>query len=463
MIAVGLSSNMKWRMTMYNSLRRRGGSNRPADARARRVPADFHEGSCREFLRRHERESAEAAHRTARGRTEFARGLFRRAADPRNLRCAVDYLAAEGGSAPGPNGLTLDDLDGTERWELARALGAAIRAGRYRPGAHREVAIPKGPGRGMRTLRIRNVEDRVVVRAIVQVVQPFLDPTFAATSFGFRPGRGREHALAFAETAAEATGAWVWVLDDIQDAFEHVPLGRLLDVARKRLVAEDIVELIRVVTANGTTRGLRQGSSLSPLLLNLYLDHLLDRPWANRQPASPLIRVADDLLVLGRDRSDGEISHAHLRAQLRPAGMELKATPETAVRDLPRGETGDWLGFRLDMGPGGLEVRPTEKGWWKLDEYLGLAHTKPAAPLRALEIIGGWTEQLGPCRPYLDIAGFHARIASVAHGHAFDEIPDRQAVEDRLLRGYRRWVSLRRHARRRTAREELAAPPARVR
>jgi RNA-directed DNA polymerase len=246
---------------MYNSPRRRGGSKRPADARARRVPADFHEGSRGDFLRRHERESADAAQLTGRQRTEFARCLFKRAADTRNLRCAIDYLAAEGGSSPGPNGLKLEELDGSERWELARALREEIRAGRYRPGPHREVRIPKGPGRGMRTLQIRNVEDRVVERAIVQVVQPFLDPTFAPASFGYRPGRGREHALAHAEAMACATGAWVWVLEDVKDAFDHVPQGRLLDIVRKRLVADDIVELIRVVTDNGATAGIRRGAA----------------------------------------------------------------------------------------------------------------------------------------------------------------------------------------------------------
>ena len=96
---------------MYNSPGRREGSTRPADVRARRVPADLHEGSYRDFLRRHQRESADAARRAGRQRTEFAAGLFRRAADPRNLRCAMDYLALEGGGAPGPDGLTLDELD----------------------------------------------------------------------------------------------------------------------------------------------------------------------------------------------------------------------------------------------------------------------------------------------------------------------------------------------------------------
>jgi hypothetical protein len=237
------------------------------------VPADFHEGSVRDHLRRHERESADAARATARRRTEFATCLFRRAVDSRSLRRALAYLAAEGGSAPGPNGLTLDELDHLERWELARALAESIRTGRYRPGPHREVQISKGLGRGKRTIKVRNVEDRVVERAIVQVVQPFMAPKFAPASFGYRPGRGREHALAYAEAMAVATGSWAWVLDDVQDAFDNVPQGRLLDIVRMRLLAADIVELVRVVVGGKGSKGIRQGSSLSPFLLNLYLDH----------------------------------------------------------------------------------------------------------------------------------------------------------------------------------------------
>jgi hypothetical protein len=233
-------------------------------------------------------------------------------------------------------------------------------------------------------------------------------------------------------------------------------------VVRKRLVADDIVELVRAVIDDGATRGIPQGSSLSPLLLNLYLDHTLDHPWVKRQPATPLVRVADDLLVLARDGAQAQVAHENLRAQLLAAGMDLKATPGSAVRDLDQGETGDWLGFRLRKGPGGLEARPTDRCWAQLDEALGLAHTKPAAPARALDVVGSWTEQLGPCRPHLDLAGLYTRIATVAHRHAFDESPSRRALEDRLLWGYRRWESLRRRARRTPTDRKTAAPPARV-
>ena len=87
---------------MYSSLRRRGGVNRPAESRARRVPAESHVGSCREFLRRHGAESAEAARGDKDARAQLFARLLPRAADPRNLRCAIDHLAREGARRRGP-------------------------------------------------------------------------------------------------------------------------------------------------------------------------------------------------------------------------------------------------------------------------------------------------------------------------------------------------------------------------
>ena len=200
---------------MYNSPRRRGGYKRLADVHARQVPAEAHKGSYRDFLRRHERESVIAARGTRRQRADFAGCLHRRTADPRNLRCAIDYLASEGGAAPGPNGLTFEDLDTQERWELANVLGKALSSGTYRPGPDREVEIPKSSGKGTRTLKLQDIQDRVVQRAIVQTIQPFIDPGFAVTSFGYRPRLGTEHALAMAEFLAYSKNLWIWVADDI--------------------------------------------------------------------------------------------------------------------------------------------------------------------------------------------------------------------------------------------------------
>jgi hypothetical protein len=410
----------------YNGLRWRGGPKQPAGARARQVPADAHEGTSLDFLRRHERETVEANRGSRAERNAFAQDLLPRVADSRTLRLAIDHLASEGGSAPGPNGLRLDELDGTARWELARLLGTAIRTGNYRPGPVRTVQIAKGSGRGFRTLSIANAEDRVVERALLLIVQPVLDPRFAPTSFGYRPKRGREDALAMAEALARASGLWAWVAEDIRDAFDHVPLGRLLDVVRRQLPAADIQALIATVIENPTGRGLRQGGNLSPLLLNLYLDHVLDRPWIKRYGATPLLRVADDLLVLAPDPGQARQARQALEERLRPAGLPLKGTPQTTIHDLASGERGIWLGFTLSVEDQRLVVRLAERSWERLAEHLALAHTKPQSPIRAYETIVGWVGQLGPCALERDFDEVYARIDDLARTYDFEEVPTRE-------------------------------------
>ncbi len=428
---------------MYTSPRRRGGSNELADARARQVPAEAHRGSYREFLRRHERESAKAVGWTRRERAKFDASLLSRTADSRNLRRAIDYLASEAGTAPGPNGLTFKQLDHSQRWELARGLGSAISRGTYRPGPDRKAQSPKSSGNGTRTLRIQDIEDRVVQRAIVQIVQPLLDPQFLPTSFGFRPKLGREQALAAAEHLATTGSRWTWVTDDIRDAFDHVPHGRLLQIVLNRLQAADLTEFIGVVISNQERQGLRQGGAISPLLVNLYLDHLLDRTWDERMPGVPLLRYADDLLVLAEGQEEARTAHDHLRRTLRSAGMTLKGDPSTAIHHLRTGKPVEWIGIAMCKGPSGLEYRPTGRTWNSLKVSLKACHKKPLAPIRAIETIEGWIGQLGPCRPHLDTHGTHARIADLAAEFSFEEIPDAERTTAILDDAHDRWTSIR--------------------
>lgn len=428
---------------MYEDPGRWRGNKRSTDARARQLPAEFHEGTRWDFLRRHECESAVAARGTRQERAEFAACLLRRTADPRNVMLAIDFLRTKGGSAPGPNDLRLDDLGSGERWDMARALGGAILAGTYCPGPHREVHIPKGPGRGYRTLRIQDVEDRVVQRAIVQIVQPLIDPTFSSTSLGYRPKKGRYHALALAERLAQDQDRWCCLTEDVKDAFEQPPHRRLLDVVRRHLPDAGILALIGAVIENESGRGLRQGGSLSPLLLNVYLDHFLDRPWAKRHPETPLIRVADDVLILCRDPDEALRARESLQEMLRPAGMPLKGTPETAVRDLAGGGRATWLGLDLTRQGDNLIASMTDASWAKLEDHLARTHDRPDAPLRANETILGWLASAGMCFRPDDHLEVHARIATTAHRYAFDEIPSREETRDCWQRAHARWLRIR--------------------
>jgi hypothetical protein len=220
--------------------------------RARHVPADYHDGDRREFMRRHDEESGQLSSAPRRQRREFARCFLTRIADARNLNAAVEHLCRDGDKSPGPNGICLRSLDDRERWQLCRALGQAILDGSYRPGPTRTVRIPKSSGSGTRQLTLHNAEDVVVHRAVVQILQPFLDPQFSEKSFGFRPGLGPEDALLAAAKIAEGQERWSWVTEDIADAFGSVPHVRLLESLHAHDLGEDVIALIARIIGTST-------------------------------------------------------------------------------------------------------------------------------------------------------------------------------------------------------------------
>ncbi len=160
-------------------------------------------------------------------------------------------------------------------------------------------------------------------RAIVQTVQPYLDQFFDDNSFGYRPDSHVYMALAAAEKLTVKNNAWVWLTEDLKDAFNHVPQQRLLDVGRTYIPDKGMLRLIERVVLTTTGKGIRQGGNLSPLLLNVYLHHFLDKKWRRLHPDATLIRWADDLLVLCREQEPTS-SAKH------PAGPE---TPTVASRD----------------------------------------------------------------------------------------------------------------------------------
>jgi hypothetical protein len=278
-----------------------------------------------DFLRRHECESANAARGPKGEKAALVAALFKRAADPRNLKVALDHVA-HGGGATGPDGIDPSELCPASRWTLARGLSGMIRSHADAPGPERLVKIPKASGRGHRTIRVQNVPDRTVQRAIVQVLQPFVDPIFLPTSLGSRPRKGREHALAKAEALAVANGSWVWDVEDVADAFDRVPLNRLLDVLRNHTPDDDLMSLVDTV-------------------------------------------IRDDLLVLAGDVGSAEQARASLTAMLRSAGMPLKPS-KGAICDLRAGNRIEWLGYDLCKTATGLEARLIEQSWERLDEGL---------------------------------------------------------------------------------------------
>ena len=168
------------------------------------------------------------------------------------------------------------------------------------------VMIPK-PGGGERELGIPRVLDRLIQQALLQVLQPILDPTFSQHSYGFRPGRSAHDAVLAAQSFVQS-GRRVVVDVDLEKFFDRVDHDILIDRLRKKIPDPGVIRLVRAylnadIVDGGVvlkrTRGTPQGGPLSPLLANVLLDEV-DKELEQRGHA--FCRYADDCNVYVRSQ-----------------------------------------------------------------------------------------------------------------------------------------------------------------
>ena len=365
-------------------------------------------------------------------------------ADQRNLYAALAHIRREGGRAPGPDGLRIDDLTGNDAWALIRNLRDAILAGTYRHGPVENRKIPKPAGRGYREITLKNLRDRIVARAIAQPLAPLLNASFHDTSYCVS-GRGQQVAIADALNLAEHYMLNNWVVADIADAFGSVPTSRLRDILAQRLPDGPLLNLIDRVLAGNPNGGLAQGCGLSMLLLNLYLDHFLDQKWRRQAPQWPLLRYVDDLLVMCSTPAEAREANNLLRKVVREIGLKLKGDERSDVRDLAIGERADWLGLRFDLTNEGVRVRlPLDEepgGFWATfeDRLLELHDRRDAALIFPQVIEGKFLTAAAPTFPHHDIRSVYERTRSVARGYGFAKMPAFDHFHGRWCAAYVGW------------------------
>lgn len=402
-----------------------------------------HRHSTGTFLEHYRAIAKQAAANKLAGLREIAPSLLDLASDEKTLHAAFTRMKATGSHAPGPDGLRYEDIESIDIWKYFRGLRDEIRAGGYAPSDEHVHKISKGPGRGFRELTIQSVEDRVVQRAVVEIVQPLLDPLFDPWSFGFRPKKGPLRALATAERLHADRGLGVWVSADIRNAFPSVPLDRLAAVLRKYTPDDDWLAFLDAVVRSDQTPGLRQGGPLSPLLLNLYLHHTLDRVWRRKHPNTPLLRFADDILLLCRTAKRARTAYRELADLLQPAGFVLKEDEGEAIKSLTAGQQLAWMGYGIALAPAGLRITVTERAWEKLDEALTAARDKPLPPLRAIETVAAWVNDKAPCYPHANVSVAYDRVKTTAAANGFSEIPTRSEFAEMWQLAHARWCRLR--------------------
>lgn len=295
------------------------------------------------------------------GRTTYE-NLLELVVSDGNLERALDKVVSNRGS-PGVDGMTVLKLREIFP-EMRDSLRESIVSGKYRPTPVRRKGIPKPDG-GERELGIPTVRDRLVMQAIYQVLMPIYDPTFSDCSFGFRPGRGAHEAIARVMELYDE-GYTTVVSIDLSKYFDTIPQDNLMNIIRETIRDKPLVELIKRFLKSGTVMedglvvvndvGTPQGSPLSPLLANIYLDRF-DKEMERR--GLNVVRYADDANIYVRTPRAGERVMGTSSEYLEKI-LKLKVNREKSKVGSPTELK--FLGFRLEVDPlGTTHVVPHEK------------------------------------------------------------------------------------------------------
>ena len=275
--------------------------------------------------------------------------LMEQVADPANLNAAWRKVRGNGG-APGIDGITVEAFLEHAK-PRAETLRKELLEGSYRPNPLRRVRIPK-PSGGERKLSIPTVQDRVVQQAILQVLQPILDPSFSEHSYGFRPGRSAHQAVAAAQGYIQQ--GYDWTVDlDLEAFFDRVSHDRLMSRLGRRIADKRMCWIIRRFLRAGvmeegwvkpTKEGAPQGGPLSPLLSNLVLDEL-DKELERR--GLRFVRYADDANVYVRSERAAANAFENLIGFIEG---KLKLKVNRAKSAVARPSERKFLGFSFTPG-----------------------------------------------------------------------------------------------------------------
>lgn len=315
------------------------------------------------------------------------------------------YCKTRKDGAPGIDGETWEHY-GEQLEENLRNLIARLKANSYRAPAVLRKHIPKAGSPGeTRPLGIPTLEDKVLQRAVVMLLEPIYETDFSDCSYGFRKGRSPHQALeALRQMATHKGGGWILELD-IRKFFDEIDHAHLMTFLKYRIRDSAVLRLIGKwlnagVMEDGSIShpesGSPQGGVISPLLANLYLHHVLDswfvkevQPKMHRK--SGFVRFADDAVFSFLDEADARRvldvlpkRFARFGLRLHPEKTKLVDFRRPEGQKVPKGEvvgeakTFDFLGFTHYWAK-------SRKGWWVIK-----CKTAKNRLARAIKAVQAW-------------------------------------------------------------------------
>jgi group II intron reverse transcriptase/maturase len=285
------------------------------------------------------------------------------------------FLALKRHAAPGVDGVTWQDYAANLEGNL-QDLHARVHRGTYRAQPVRRRFIPKPGTDKQRPLGIAALEDKIVQRAVVVVLNAIYEEDFLGFSYGFRPARGQHDALDALSVAISQTRV-NWILDaDIRSFFDGLSQQWLVRFLEHRIGDERIIRLVRKWLKAGvleegqwsvSERGTPQGTVASPLPANVYLHYVFDlwaQQWRRCEASSNVIfvRYADDIVAGFECEADARRFWDAMRARFEQFGLALheekirllefgrQATARRKRHGLGKPETFDFLGFTFFCG-----------------------------------------------------------------------------------------------------------------
>ena len=282
-------------------------------------------------------------------------------------------LAKQNNGAPGIDGVTFEMIEEIGVEQFLENIQEELRNQTYYPNKKRAVEIPKGKNK-VRRLSIPTIKDRVVEGSLKLILEPIFEADFQPGSCGYRPRRTAAEAI---ERVAKAVlKGHTKVIDvDLRAYFDTIAHAELFKKVAERVNDGDVMRLLKLIVKASGKRGIGQGSSLSPLLSNIYLnevDKMLEKAKgvtkaSNGYDNMEYARWADDIIILVNGHKKWEWLERAIEIRLRQELLKLKVElneEKTKVVDLKKGETFSFLGFdfrRAKTVSGKIGVRRTPR------------------------------------------------------------------------------------------------------